>query len=360
MLHRRQKAKYKNKFMDAITLNKDLQQHKTMIFQLDNMPESRWIRKGTEKTSNPVPLGGPSRNVALPIRSTVSLGPGRGMARIMYSPYASTIFLDDLWLDKAGDYHALSEMKQEGWTKEPGLLSIWGGGETADRRMKEEYRIAVGMNIAFEYGTLDLFQYGDDPTLRRFVEFHHRHTEAPHAELRPPSYNRMFNYHRIDKAGTSEKKLAVTLDAKVEALEYVGKLRRKEKGVIIYDEGKIDATINRFGMGGPESDLETYPQKMEVIFFYADREPASFMEIINQQNDEVKVFIISAIEHKVLSFVKKEVMVHDKTSRKICDVKSTNTEDQILELTTFFYTKKGESELQNAVLLVEEAKKKSV
>jgi hypothetical protein len=338
----------------STVLDMDLEQHKSEIYEIVNRTDSDWVKKGTEKYVNPVKINS-AKTHNLPVRSRVCLGKNKGYAETMYVLGAPTIFVEDLWVDKNGGLHALSEQKKDGWELQRGLKSL-------GYNLQEEYKKSSSLWIRFEFGVLDLAKYGDDPILRRFVDWHENNVEAPNAKDNASGKNRMWDFRAVQKAMKAEKKLAGSLDAKKEAIDYVFGMRvAVANKPVVYNEQLIDATINRFDIKGGLEDLETYPQKLEVILQYADGNPQAFMDTIREQNEELKVKIVTAINLKVIAFVKNEVILHDdsKGGRTMYKAKATKLEEQITELCDFFYTSVGEQEFNNMIILLEEAKSKA-
>lgn len=338
-----------------LAIDKNIEKHKSMLYEISNRTDSDWVLQGTERDKNPVKMN-TAKTHALPLRSRVFLGKGKGYAETQFVSGAPTIFVNDVYIDKQGGIHSIGEEKQDGWDLHKGLKSL-------GYDLNVEYKRALSLQISFESGVLDLNKYGQDPTLHSFVAHHENNNKAPNADEAPSgNKSKMFNFDPIQKSVKSEVKLTASLDVTYEALTLVYNLRKQlASGSYDYNTAKIDALINLFGLNTGAQDLETTPQKVEVLVAMAQGNPKQFLDTIKETYDQYKMIVLTAQELKVINFVKKEVTFHkDKTSRIMFNTEATKLKDQIEEFSTFLLDPKNEKDYAALTIAVEEAKKKSL
>lgn len=263
------------------------------IFELTNRSKSQWVKKGTQHSANPKHLNAP-REYTLPIRSRVFLGEGKGYAETQYVPGADTIFVNDI-KDARGNV-------------------VSKGLKTQGYDLRAEYERAIGLNIKFMFGLLDLKKYGDDPLLLEFVKNHEDNMESDANTKkggRDPRKIQSFNFAPLRKEERAQKAIE-TLEDDAAAMEFLTKLRRKKNDGYEYNVAVINAVCHIFEIH--QAYMDGAPaQKVEALIQLGKRNGAGFIKAIRETVDEYRVNIAKATTLGVLHIGSKEAKLQTGT-----------------------------------------------
>lgn len=277
------------------------------IFMLCNTKKSSWQLEGTgEGTGVPADNMHTSQIMFLEVTSRLYLGKDKGYMPTAYVIGASTHYVHDYWEDKEGNPVFDKLTKEQGAAKgyeyRPGLLAIYGKDG-----MREEESRSKRKAICFEKGRLNLGKYGDDPVLRRFVAEHEQNKTAPRAaENRDPTRLKLFMFEpfvRENKAAKS--KIVESFDESLEAMQFVGNLRKKTASGYSYNEATLDAVLSILedGVGLAPGEVN---QKFEIIARAAKADGGSFMKLINGAMEQYRIEIGKADALNVIEYTATE------------------------------------------------------
>lgn len=322
---------------------------KIRVFEIISTSNSSYVKKGTENTANPVHLNS-QKTKNLCLTSKVYLGANKGYVPIQYVPYAPVIHVPDIYVDKDGKWHSLSEKKEESWTLIKGLESL-------GYNLKQEFKNALAKEIKFEFGRLFLDKYEDDPALLQYLMLCQNNEKSQGSN----TFN-LFKFRPLQEETKAVKRLD-TLDSEAEAMTYVSQLRTKNKDkyeFTTYNINKLNATMRVLGLSGFAAD--DYNQKLLAVRGYAASKPTEFMAALNGAFDEKRMQIVGALELKVLTIKKNEIHLYtgDKdglpTNRKILETISLNKETQVDELASYLLTEYGAIDNRDMFLMSETVK----
>lgn len=319
--------------------------HEQLVFEIipRGNAKSGFMRKEDKGKSNPRYLNA-SRTMNLPMESRHFGGAGKGYVKTQYIFGADTIYVDD--------YVDADNIKQKG-LKNQGY------------DLKAERERAVGMNIHFVFGQLDLRKYGADDVLVDFVNKHEMNAESPAGKNPNPIVNRMFQFRPLRKEEKAVKRTADFEDV-YDAMSIVRKLRTKTKDGFDWDEPQIDAILNILGGKTADLGIGTTAQKFEMILAYATKDGAEFLNTINESLKETKLTIGKAITLDILKVTSKgaELKVGEGAEwRKIYEFAGALKEEQRIETLAIYLLGGNENSTNDFNLMfgeVEVAKLKDV
>lgn len=330
------------------------EQQALRTFELINRSPSAYVKKGTERWSNPDVLNSPKFKM-LTVRSYYCLGDGKGYTQTQYVIGAPTIFMEDLYRDENDQLHSMSEKQQTGWKMELGLKSL-------KYDLAFEYRRSIAKNLGFEFGILSLDKYGDDPTLIEYVKNHEDNIEAPNAQYNKRGKSNIWNFRCINQNKKAAAKLD-TLDTETDMLNFISSMRTRQKDdSYTYTEGNrnaIDAVMRLYDMvGGPDMG---YNEKLLAIKGVASQDPVKFMMLTDSALEDIRMEIATGVTMKILELGKDAYLITgDKgtknNKRKLCGLENDDVKMHPDEVAFYFLTTGGAIDYRDFTLLLEAAK----
>lgn len=290
-------------------------------FELVKHSNSQWVKKGQEGSNNPTRLQAP-KDLFVPLQSRV--WDGSRYLETQYVIGAPTIYLNDRTI--------VNEKGEPVITIEKGLRSL-------GYNLKEELYRANNLHIRFIFGKLFLDKFGEDPTLLEFIQKHEDNEERPFNDKRDPRKMTLFVFKPLRKEAKSASRIS-NMDVEIEAMEYIGKLRKKVDGGYKYNTEMIEVLLNIFEAGA-NLDADDMNQKMELIYRMAKHDGPTFMRVINESLDGYRMAIGKSTKFKVLTLTSKEASITvDNKKRTLLAFTSGNEAENIDKLTYYFINSK--------------------
>lgn len=293
----------------SVATEKQLKAQKTLIYTHVNKKKSSYQKQSYMNEEKPTTgiFKDSSKFCALPTESSVNLGEDEGRAATMYIPNGPTIFKDDLWLDKEGNYHTTmsiseADAKAQGWEFKTGLITrkyIDTEGKLAQWR-KQVKKLELG----FRDGIMILD--GKDANLQRFVESHHQNVKSQKYVQTSIS---LFLFSSLEEEKIAEAEIG-PIEIIAEVTNLIANLRTSKGKTYVYtaaNKAKINAILSLLDMSNFQD--ENYNQKHLAINNFALSNPVNFMQIVEDAFNEKKLTIATALNDNI------KIIIHDKKEK---------------------------------------------
>ncbi len=330
-------------------------------FEVVKKRKSNFVKEGTGVNGIPAEHLSAAKTMFLEPISRLFLGKGNGYMPTQYVIGANTHYINDYYEDKNGalvcEAVTPDQAKSKGYQFRPGLQS-------QGYNLKEQYAVSLEKGICFNFGKLDVRDYGDDPVLLRFINEHELNNSAPRAkENNDPKRLKLFQFNpSIPELKASTSKNVENFDDDFKALELVKNTRtQKADGTYSYNESMLNAimAILEDGKGLQPGEVV---QKFELVGRYARKSGPEFLRIINGTMEEFKLDIAMAEQFNVIKIGATEAKFIDGGGKTILTFEKSGDKDACVQQLVLHLISEGAGRLDHAEMerQVEIAKLKAI